>query len=930
MASLKPAKTEKEKKLNSLISFATNLSDTIKTDPLDATLTSQIEKHLKGSFPISKAFTTATRSEQLDKLGTNLWNIATRLRRDNDETDKKALCSLRVFAFFLLVGAQRPSSEPSPESFRNEIRLLKVSLKGAKFCLDHKQIDLCQEVLERAAVLEEELAKDQSQADSDDVEVCARLTAEYWVLRTALVWKQSRLDLTEVMFRKASLNKTRLDPATAEKFADLLYEIGKDQLRKKEFEIAVRWLERSYDILAEQDLEKLSSDAGELRLSIMHGLVRALLGLQNDGARSKAWDLVNLLDSDFGDKLVVSLLKLELLSSESEFRAEDYYNVLARMIRAIVLTESNFKTPDLACKMLDNFLTTRLFGSENDDWIEKTSITRLWIATSLPEATDALASLLQLIESISQEYGKCFTPPATHAAQTLLWKRIESEYAKGQFDIAEAWCRLARHQLFEKAGELNKSKISRKIILCALGRQDVASAREAFYQMPESGKAAPLTRYLMYKVALRDGDPDLAAECLDAVCNGSAKDSTLLFACILEAQQSGEKRQAVAALQKVLEKYSYDAPAGVHLPALLRCTARLLVSELVAGSANDEMSITEICKLFEGAAAQAKSPKRRAPAQSNQGFNIVELQWFSRNSYNLCLKYCSEIHPGTLIRLLRSCIQFAELLQKDFPHDPSDDPALRLLFCHFLAASACIVLARAEDNIELSLQHYLAVRKHVQHYRTLLQVQMDLESLGSPAKADLKTKEFELLKFELEALVHLAAWDDMDAVFEACLDMDNVAHWEALADLVIVVHTEILKAGLGAEYQAKIPAVLQKIINLTWRSSGNDIVKLARWLRCLFQMALSFDVTISLHCLDQAIDFTRRYQSTSTPYPTEELEWLAATAFNRGVDLYCASDNAGCKLWAEKSLAVAAVAEDGGLLHRTLQAKYSRLSWVDV
>ncbi|KAK5124588.1 sporulation-specific protein 22, partial [Cryomyces antarcticus] len=336
MASLKPAKTEKEKKLNSLISFATNLSDTIKTDPLDATLTSQIEKHLKGSFPISKAFTTATRSEQLDKLGTNLWNIATRLRRDNDETDKKALCSLRVFAFFLLVGAQRPSSEPSPESFRNEIRLLKVSLKGAKFCLDHKQVDLCQEVLERAAVLEEELAKDQSQADPDDVELCARLTAEYWVLRTALVWKQSRSDLTEIMFRKASLNKTRLDPATAEKFADLLYEIGKDQLRKKEFEIAVRWLERSYDILAEQDLEKLSSDAGELRLSIMHGLgttftaehrnLRALLGLQNDGARSKACDLVNLLDSDFGDKLVVSLLKLELLSSESEFRAEDYYN----------------------------------------------------------------------------------------------------------------------------------------------------------------------------------------------------------------------------------------------------------------------------------------------------------------------------------------------------------------------------------------------------------------------------------------------------------------------------------------------------------------------------------------------------------------------------------------------------------------------------
>ncbi|TKA58186.1 hypothetical protein B0A49_06961 [Cryomyces minteri] len=408
--------------------------------------------------------------------------------------------------------------------------------------------------------------------------------------------------------------------------------------------------------------------------------------------------------------------------------------------------------------------------------------------------------------------------------------------------------------------------MSRKIILCALGRQDVASAREVFYQMPES-----------------------------------AKDSTLLFACVLEAQQSGEKRQAVAALQRVLEKYSYDAPAGVHLPALLRCTARLLISELVAESANDERSITEICKLFEGAVAQAKSPKRRASAQSNQDFNIVELQWFSRNSYNLCLKYCSDIHPGNL---------FAELLQNNFPPDPSDGPALRLLFCHFLAASACVVLARAEDNIEFS-------------------VQMDLESLGSPAKADLKTKEFELLKFELEALVHLAAWNDMDAVFEACLSMDNIAHWETLADLVIVVHTEVLKAGLGAKCRAKIPAVLQKIINLTWRSSGNDIVKLARRLRCLFQMALSFDFTISLHCLDQVTDLTRRYQSTSTPYPTEELEWLAATAFNHGVDLHCASDVAGSKVWAEKSLAVAAAAEDVGLLHRTLQARYSRLSWLD-
>ena len=48
------------------------------------------------------------------------------------------------------------------------------------------------------------------------------------------------------------------------------------------------------------------------------------------------------------------------------------------------------------------------------------------------------------------------------------------------------------------------------------------------------------------------------------------KDATLLYACVLEAQQTGEQSYIVASLQRVLEKYNYNAPTEVHLPALLR------------------------------------------------------------------------------------------------------------------------------------------------------------------------------------------------------------------------------------------------------------------------------------------------------------------------------------------------------------------------
>lgn len=43
----------------------------------------------------------------------------------------------------------------------------------------------------------------------------------------------------------------------------------------------------------------------------------------------------------------------------------------------------------------------------------------------------------------------------------------------------------------------------------ALARGDATSAREAYYQMPESGKSAASTKYLMYKIALQEGDENL-------------------------------------------------------------------------------------------------------------------------------------------------------------------------------------------------------------------------------------------------------------------------------------------------------------------------------------------------------------------------------------------------------------------------------------
>jgi hypothetical protein len=145
----------------------------------------------------------------------------------------------------------------------------------------------------------------------------------------------------------------------------------------------------------------------------------------------------------------------------------------------------------------------------------------------------------------------------------------------------------------------------RKLLLCAMARKDVGSAREIFSSMPDSAKNEPMSRFLMYKIAIRCGESELAAESLQIISSATAKDPTLLYACCLDAQQSGNKFQTVAALQLVLEKHGYAVSSAIHLPSLLRTAIQLIVqlqqeSQSSTAFSDKEVAVEKVCKAFEG------------------------------------------------------------------------------------------------------------------------------------------------------------------------------------------------------------------------------------------------------------------------------------------------------------------------------------------
>jgi len=112
-----------------------------------------------------------------------------------------------------------------------------------------------------------------------------------------------------------------------------------------------------------------------------------------------------------------------------------------------------------------------------------------------------------------------------------------------------------------------------------------------------------MTRFLMYKIALRVEDFDFAAECLQIVNSSAADDTTLLYACVLDAQQMGNRSQTLVALQLVLEKHGNEGISKVNLPSLVRLTISLLCSTLgdpIKGlSLEDVKTVERLCELFE-------------------------------------------------------------------------------------------------------------------------------------------------------------------------------------------------------------------------------------------------------------------------------------------------------------------------------------------
>lgn len=83
---------------------------------------------------------------------------------------------------------------------------------------------------------------------------------------------------------------------------------------------------------------------------------------------------------------------------------------------------------------------------------------------------------------------------------------------------------------------------------------------------------------------------------LRSICESETHTKQLLYACALDAQEVGHRKVALMALRMILD--NIEIQSYEHLPALLRCTIKLTMTEIESTSYS-ATNVDSLCALYE-------------------------------------------------------------------------------------------------------------------------------------------------------------------------------------------------------------------------------------------------------------------------------------------------------------------------------------------
>ncbi|EER25387.1 hypothetical protein CPC735_064870 [Coccidioides posadasii C735 delta SOWgp] len=498
-----------------------------------------LRQHIETASRITRVPESSAR-EALDAMGTKLWNACTRSMRKDGLAD-------------------------------DIVKFLSQGLRRAQF-------DIGLKILEKAALREEKLSTECSNAGERD-DISLKLSAEYYILRIHLAWKQSRLDFAEHMLSKLPHQALQQDAVLVEQLSSLLFEVGKFLVEKKEYHEADKWLQRALETLSQRQLDMLSPDASDMRLCIIHGLVRANNALHTADSRIKVTRLLSILENEYGHRPEVMLLHLDVIQTQKDPDCKQYYD------RSSIIS-TNYE-------IAKQLILERLAPYGNETFLERGFVTYVWMKTASPGVSDGVESLQGIVTKLMEAWKLPLSGEAAHASLILIWKKVAAAFDHKDYDTARNWCQLALHPLFANSGESNKCKIE-----SGADRQAAIVLQQILDHLDSiSTRQLHFPALLRYNLALQyctTWGPHHVLRLLDACIKGFRKVALPLF------EQLSNDESLAALTEKRRTLFAFDFEAAVRLKQWSNLSEMLNESRKIA----DEM----LYSLFADAVLSSEAP----------------------------------------------------------------------------------------------------------------------------------------------------------------------------------------------------------------------------------------------------------------------------------------------------------------------------------
>ncbi|KAK4555551.1 sporulation-specific protein 22 [Recurvomyces mirabilis] len=924
----------------------------------------ELEEIVQRYLPITAAVPTHDQSKALDHLGSNILNSAINLTqsqadssapRTQDQDHIRLATLLRILGFSLIDAAHQVSlgDYHAQEKF---VRIFKIALQTCRTCLDSDETELAMNVLQRcsdyATIVGPNAAIGQTAgAVSLSLTIHARtlrhFVIEYYVLRVLHALKTDQTDSTFYFYTQIDMKELEKSADLTDKAAEVLYSVAKARQAREAWKETTMWCKCALAVFKRLGTNNQSQYGSELELAIAGTAVEACLANGSPDSFVQAHRLVDHLTDTNGTcyRLEPDVLRYNILTAARHPDNTKIESVVFRMINNTQLTDQTFKMIMKILKKLQDFhmasalamnhilIISRLLpdcranpvGGFTQDRLDKGVATFLSAATKRAREPEmAIATRIKTVfDEVYEGFAPGISPSAARGAQTTLWKSAmglfkRSAAVAGDTSV-EAWLKLLQHPLLGECGSSQKGKIGRKILLARFHRKDYVGARAAFYDMPEDNQNEVESRSLVFQLAVIDSDQALAEESLRVIAKYAKDDSQPLYACVLTAQQHGTPYMAIKALKTLIDQQ----PPGLHLPSLLRCTVRLLMGELDSEDEHKDKSRTavELVVMFERAAKNTAALRT-----SDDKKWLDELQWWSKNAFNVAMRYSKDMIPKMLVRLLATCVCFLDCLSPD--HQAG--VRRRRLICYFTSALGFVTIAKAsKEGSDQRRQCYMQARSQADQFSKHYEDWQGTTGVTLPTKDREKESEkmavraFEIKRLDLECALHLQLWSTLDAAVTNLLNYTGAGRWENLTDLMFMIHEHAdATTDIDEASKCRIRDLLSRSINETWKRD-KDINKMALWLRQSFSLHLEDgDEGFALNIVQQAASIAAKgYEGKTAAYPAEELFWLASTVFNKAVDIVAHGGVKEARGWMEGSLELARYADDNGSLHANLKAK---------